>query len=153
MSGAPAALIGAPPSTSMRSTVQDVSADGRFVLVRSTVTHPAGRLYVHDRLSGSTTEVPLVLAVGRAAPATISDDGQRIGLAVDRTVEGPQQPVAALHNRVTGATTVMTADSTTASALWLDQSLQISADGRRVVFTIVGPEGDGPRIVRADFPS
>ena len=151
--------------TSGWSAISDVSPDGRHVLFLSNAHDLDGggdgrsRLYVHDRAAATTTLLPVMpTATGSIAAETISNDGQRIGFAIEVTApsSGPSYPtphvvpaqqigVAAVYDRSTGLTTTLWQSGTAAEALWVGP-VDISANGRRVIWS-----RGGGHLVRVDF--
>jgi Tol biopolymer transport system component len=89
------------------------------------------------------------LLVSRSS--SISADGQRIAFATEATLEGVDGPavVPAVYDRTTGSTTLLTPTGTAADALYGGSPIEISANGRRILWSRVG--SGGAEITRVDF--
>jgi hypothetical protein len=139
------------------SEMQDISADGRFVLFTSEATNLTSdgtilaefgardNLYIYDHESGITQAVgiPAVVVPGtepysvRVGAASISDDGQYISFTSADRLASLNQPAPAdfsiynrylyLHNRITGVTKQIAGLGSGAVSL--------SADGRYLAFS------------------
>ncbi|MFG1667317.1 TolB family protein [Streptomyces sp. Y7] len=136
-----------------RSTVQGISADGRYVLFRSNArnlvhwdTPPADAgaddIYLHDRRTGTTKRISVAFDGGSAyaAGAALSSDARHItfNAKADRMEEGAADLFGAVYDvdRTTGRTTrVSNPDRPTNPALFQD----VSADGRYVLYTQLVP--------------
>jgi Tol biopolymer transport system component len=136
-----------------------VSADGRFVAFSSSATNlvPGDTngmtdAFVKDRLSGATTRVS-VTSTGtqnteHSGMVRISADGQFVvfstmGALVPEDTSNcaiPPTPVAPcadvyIHDRQTGATTLVNVSSTGVQANKVNSPIDVSADGRFVLFS------------------
>lgn len=121
-----------------------ISDDGRHVAFQSDATNlvpgdtnGVADIFHHDLTTGTTTRVSVSSAGTQAATGSdrvaISGDGSRIAFTGPGSLAGAGTGIRALlHDRTTGATTVVsTALDGTAAAAWPSD---ISRDGRYVVF-------------------
>lgn len=127
-----------------------ISADGRFVAFSSSSyslvpwdTNGQRDVFVHDRQTGATTRVS-VSSSGRQGnyqsnSAEISADGRFVVFTslASTLVTGDSNLVEDIfvHDRLTGATTCVSVDSSGAQGNHHSYSPTISADGRFVAFT------------------
>ncbi|MFH0521295.1 TolB family protein [Streptomyces sp. M41] len=136
-----------------RSSVQGISADGRYVLFRSNArnlvawdTPPADAgaddIYLHDRRTGTTRRISVAFDGGSAyaAGAAMSANARYItfNAKADRMEQGAADLFGAVyvHDLRTGRTERITnADRPTNPALLQD----VSADGRYVLYTQLVP--------------
>ncbi|MFE6945466.1 TolB family protein [Streptomyces chartreusis] len=136
-----------------RSTVQGISADGRYVLFRSNArnlvhwdTPPADAgaddIYLHDRRTGTTKRISVAFDGGSAyaAGAAMSANARYIAFnaKADRMEEGAADLFGAVYlfDRTTGTTKrISNPDRPTNPALFQD----VSADGRYVLYTQLVP--------------
>ncbi|MGZ5129313.1 MAG: TolB family protein [Actinomycetota bacterium] len=135
-----------------------ISGNGRFIAFLSAAANlPGGdgttnRIYVHDRLAGTTRLVSKtsggVAADGRSGPASISRDGRYVAFASQADNlplgDGVLYQVY-VHDRTTGTTRVI-ARTASDSPDGNTQSPSISGDGRVVAFESRSthlPQGDG----------
>lgn len=128
-----------------------ISSEGRYVVFTSDATNlVAGDanllpdLFVHDRLSGETTRVSVATGGGEAigggsSASAISADGRYVAFLSDATnlVAGDTNATqdAFVHDRQTQETTRVSVATGGAQGNGLTQRVQISADGRYVVFS------------------
>lgn len=126
-----------------------ISADGRYIAFKSTArslvpgdTNRKSDVFVRDRVTGTTTRVSVASdgteATGRSDEPTISGDGRYIAfesrarnLLPGRTAKRGHVYV---HNRVTGATRLVSVAPGGAQADSPSSSPAISGDGRYIVF-------------------
>ncbi len=128
-----------------------ISADGRFVAFRSSAsnlvagdTNDAFDVFVHDRVSGVTTRVSVTSAGAQTAGSApeedpaISADGRYVAFTSSATdlVAGDTNGVSDVfvHDRETGATTLVSVASDGTQADDYSGNPAISADGRFVAF-------------------
>lgn len=141
------------------SFIPDLSADGRFVAFSSDASNlvggpasPFAQVYVHDRLTGTTSRVSVNgsgnAADGHSFNSGMSADGRFVAFVSDGSnlVAGDTNGVRDIfvHDRMTGTTTRVNVDSTGAQAngfsnLSFNGGQAISADGRFVTFHSSAP--------------
>ncbi len=130
------------------SVLPSISADGRFVAFMSLAnnlavgdTNVASDVFVHDRQTG-TTEIVSVDSSGVAGWSdasfpSISSDGRYVAFDTLTNLEGgiPNGYIDVyVHDRQTGTTELVSADSTGAEGNGVSDRASLSADGRFVVF-------------------
>jgi WD40 repeat protein len=127
----------------------DISADGRFVAFDCTAsnlvagdTNNQWDVFVHDRLTGTTSRVSVATGGAEASNASIypsiSDDGNVVGFYsfASDLVAGDTNAAqdCFVHNRTTGVTTRVSVSSAGVEGIW-DSSLPVvSGDGSAVIF-------------------
>ncbi len=151
------------------SAEPSISADGRFIAFASGASNlVAGDsnesldVFVHDRQTGGTTKVSVDSAGeqgnGYSREPAISGDGRFVSFTsdatnlVDGTIGGPHVYV---HDRQTGATTMVSVDSAGVQGDGGDYRPDISGDGRLVTFQSTSSNlvaGDTNSCVTNGFP-
>ncbi|MBI1815944.1 MAG: PD40 domain-containing protein [Deltaproteobacteria bacterium] len=131
-----------------RTYTASISADGRYVAFGSGAsnlvtgdTHGYVAVFVHDRMTGAT-ELGSVDSTGAAGSGTayaasISADGRYVAFASDaRLVAGDTNANGDVfvHDRMTGATELVSVDGTGVQGNGVSYAASISADGRYVAF-------------------
>jgi Tol biopolymer transport system component len=125
-----------------------ISADGRWVAFRSAATNlvagdtnDEADIFVHDRLTGTTTRVSVATggAQGQSASysPSISADGRWVAFHSDSTLVPGDTNTASdvfVHDRLTGTTTRVSVGLDGAQANAQSAGPDLSADGRWVVF-------------------
>jgi Tol biopolymer transport system component len=130
------------------SSAPAVNADGRFVAFSSSAsnlvpgdTNLQGDVFVHDRLTGETTRVSVgpggVQGDASSFTPSISADGRFVAFTSDASnlvPDGSSGRQAFVHDRVTGATEVVSVSSDGTPGTGFATPGAISGDGRFVVF-------------------
>ena len=141
------------------SQVQDITPDGRYVLFDSNATDlhsgtpdTSDRLYIRDLQAGTTTLLPLLVV---DAQPTLSADAQHVAYATPATLPSSGggavlTTVAAVFDRTTGRVTKLLPTGTAADTVFLGP-IQISDNGRRVLWNRGDPNSDQPVVERVDF--
>jgi hypothetical protein len=137
-------------SNSGDSDPVDVSADGRYILFHSTAldlaggpvpSSPQGQLLVRDLIAGTTSLVGGLGALGDPFVAAISDDGTKVALPVNRMAGNGPRPFAAVYDRNTNLTTVLTPLDLD-HQLWAWSYLAMAANGGRIAFDVTTNVGE-----------
>ncbi len=141
------------------SEVQDITPDGRYLLFSSSATDlqggtgsPSGRLYIRDLQAATTTLLPVLIV---DSSASLSADAQRIAYSAPATLPSPGggavlTNVAAVFDRTTGKVIKLLPTDTAADVAWIGP-IQISDDGRRVMWNRGDPNLNELVLERADF--
>ena len=146
-----------------QSEAVDISGNGRFVLFHSTSSTIAGgppdsrgQLFVRDLATDTTAMVPLwtpqnPIPFGDELNAAISDDGDRVVFAAERSLPVNGQPTIGafpvVYDRSSGAKTLLAQTSTANDYLAFFSALTISGDGRRVAYSTNDLSGNVHHIV------
>jgi hypothetical protein len=127
----------------------DISGDGRFVAFHTYAsnlvagdTNNTGDVFVHDRDTGQTTRVSVSSGGGQGNNTSdfpaLSDDGRYVAFysAASSLVADDNNSYADIfvHDRQTGQTTLVSANTAGVSANNMSTNPDITADGRYIVF-------------------
>ncbi|MGO8701871.1 MAG: hypothetical protein ACLQVY_29670 [Limisphaerales bacterium] len=139
-----------------------ISADGRYVAFYSTATNLVssgptfGEVYVRDLVQGVTfwasTNAHLLIASPASANYAISTNGQFVAYQTESAASSQSTPGGGVfrYNVATGATDIVCTNGSVADSLDLEaRNIDISADGRFVVFTALDVPRNSPGITNS----
>ena len=137
--------------TSPRKAATCSSPRSRRTCTAALLTRPTGSTS-RDLQAGTTTLLPLLVV---DAQPTLSADAQRVASATPATLPSSGggavlTTVAAVFDRTTGRVTKLLPTGTAADTVFLGP-IQISDNGRRVLWNRGDPNSDQPIVERVDF--